>query len=402
MKKSNRLKSKNNFFAYIDLFIVIAVLIVLVFVTVLGMNKFFSNYRKEAYVTMAKSIMDDVRKKVDDGDVSTYDIDTTYYIPASYITNDYDTTPLYDDLSEAYVAVTYDEDGFNYYWTSCDKNKLGIYLTYYDKLSIENINSNIASVGTDVGVCGKKRIVVYDHYGETIEIKDADFDCVKPKDSYELEELKVCDNKLFTQFGSFSSETNEKESCISLVDNYSYKYEYTDNLLGANSKDLNAILIVNLDKSYFGLNSYVRVYSDKEMKKLVGEVTLNDYPKYSTVIKNPLYKMDRRVLKTLNSNVETNYYIDMSADIRKVVGDSDAISIMYGTTITKLENGPWIKKAKDISKISYLVESLDNIKLSNVCSNSNPHGGVIFEGFEEVGKNYVANIKVYCDGVPNQ
>ena len=49
------------------------------------------------------------------------------------------------------IAVTYDNDGFNYYWTSNDKSNTGIYLTYYDGKTIENKTNTFYITNSPMG-----------------------------------------------------------------------------------------------------------------------------------------------------------------------------------------------------------------------------------------------------------
>ena len=69
----------------------------------------------------------------------------------------------YADWEQRYIVVTYTGDGFDYYWTSTDKAKMGIKLAYGDSLNINCIKSNIDgnSINTNIGIGNRKKIVVF-------------------------------------------------------------------------------------------------------------------------------------------------------------------------------------------------------------------------------------------------
>ncbi len=393
-------KSKKRAFTLIELLSVIIILSVFVIIAIPAVSNYVSNSRKSAYVVTAQSVVDGARNVVNEGKIPVYDTDATFYIPASFIKTENDLKSPYGEFVEAYVAVTYDNDGFNYYWTSNDKSNTGIYLTYYDKLNVDTIRTSVSSIGTDIGICGKNKIVVFDQYGQVMETKSSDADCVEPMGSYDFEDLTTCPDRLITQFGSFSTSSDEKQTCVSLDYDYSYSYEYTSVLFGSNSNNLNPILVVRLRKESFNSGSYIRVYKDNTMTELVEEITLADYPKYSYVISSPYKDYSAQIMRTLPDNGGARYYIDMSNDIRSIIEENYSVEISYGRTSTNYENGPWIKKRKDYSKIENLMNSLYDIDLTTVCTNSNPRGGLQLSGFHEVENAYMAEIQVYCNGIP--
>lgn len=81
------------------------------------------------------SILREQKNKVDSSEFSMYDTDVTYYLPASCIFLESGGDSPYGEWKDAYIIVTYDEVGYDYYWTSTDSANMGILLTNVDLLT---------------------------------------------------------------------------------------------------------------------------------------------------------------------------------------------------------------------------------------------------------------------------
>ena len=71
----------------------------------------------------------------------------------------------YGDFNKAYVVVTYDGNGYKYYWTSIDETGQGIKkITRLDKLNIDLIESNLneSDIPSSLGVGGRNKFMIID------------------------------------------------------------------------------------------------------------------------------------------------------------------------------------------------------------------------------------------------
>lgn len=155
------LKNKKGF-TLIELLAVIIILGVLMLVAIPSVTAYINNSRKSAYVDTAKRLVDGAVILVNSGELDIYDTDTTYYIPGSCINTETggETSP-YGEWAGKYVVVTYSGDGYDYYWTSTDVTKMGVYLTYRDNLKIDNIKAGIESIEPDIAIGNREQIVVF-------------------------------------------------------------------------------------------------------------------------------------------------------------------------------------------------------------------------------------------------
>ena len=400
-KKVNKKKNtkKKGAFTLIELLAVIIILGVIMVIAIPSITKQVTESRKSSYVTTAKRIVDGAKTIVNSAELDVYDVNTTYYIPLKMIKTERggDKSP-FGEFEDAYVAVTYERNGYDYYWASSDSSKMGIYLSYIDKLDKKSVVSGVEGEPTDISICGKDHIVVFNEDGSVKEEKLAE-DCIEPKGVYVKEDLSNCEYKLVTQYGSFSSSEDVKEICVKLVDNYTYEYDNSYYFNGMWSAGKNAVLGVDFDKTDFSPTSYVRVYNNNNKEVLLGEVTYADYPKYSRTIKSPTRDLISSVYKNLGPLPSSNaYYIEMSTDL--AAKNDRSVHIYYANLTHRVETGPWLVREKDFIKIDTLRDSLNQIPLESVCSNPNPYGGVMFEGFSRNENTFVANIGVYCNGIP--
>ena len=156
-----KIKSKkSSAFTLIELLAVIIILGVLMIIAIPSVTEYIQSSRKQAYVNIALQYIDGARNKVNAAEFPMYDLDTTYYLPASCISLEKGGDSPFGEFSEAYVVVTYDGTGFDYYWTSYDTAKMGIVLTYRDLLKAEYVESGISSINTSIGVGERANILL--------------------------------------------------------------------------------------------------------------------------------------------------------------------------------------------------------------------------------------------------
>lgn len=142
-----REKNKKGF-TLIELLAVIIILGILMLVAIPSVTRYITDSRKNAYVDTAKQYVKGATNLVNDGKMDMFDPDTTYYIPTSCIKLESGgDSPYGGKFDPAYVAVTYDNESYNYYWISVDEAGQGIdQITPLEKLDIDLIKSGIKSI----------------------------------------------------------------------------------------------------------------------------------------------------------------------------------------------------------------------------------------------------------------
>ena len=102
-------------FTLIELLAVIIILGILMIIAIPSVTTYISNSRKSAYIDTAKNIISSARNLVNSGKYEMFNRDVTYYIPVSCLPSENGTRTPYGEFSIAYVVVTYDGEGYNYY-----------------------------------------------------------------------------------------------------------------------------------------------------------------------------------------------------------------------------------------------------------------------------------------------
>ena len=167
-KTITKKKESKKGFTLIELLAVIIILGILMIIAIPSVTKYISDSRKEAYVDTAKEIVSGTRNVVNEGKLGIYDTNTTYYIPSSYIKTENSSKSPYGEFEEAYVAVTFDGKGYNYYWISVDETGQGVSkVTPIDTLNTEDIESDlkaneIKSTIESTGIGGREKILIFD------------------------------------------------------------------------------------------------------------------------------------------------------------------------------------------------------------------------------------------------
>ena len=138
------MKNNNKGFTLIELLAVIIILGILLIIAIPSVTTYISNTRKEAYIDTARELIGSAKNIVNKGELETYSTDAIYYIPANCIPTETGISTPYGELKEAYVGVTYNGSGYDYYWISVDSSGQGINeITPYGHLNADLINSNV-------------------------------------------------------------------------------------------------------------------------------------------------------------------------------------------------------------------------------------------------------------------
>ena len=161
-------KTKNTFkgFTLIELLAVIIILGVLMIIAIPAVTSYISNSRKNSYITTAKNLIGGARNLVNQGRLGMYDTGATYYIPSSCVVTESGGESPYGKFTQAYIGVTYNGKGYNYYWISVDEAGQGIKnVTPIDKLDIDLIESDIdsaeiESIVNSTGIGGRGKILI--------------------------------------------------------------------------------------------------------------------------------------------------------------------------------------------------------------------------------------------------
>ena len=155
---------KKNGFTLIELLAVIIILGILMIIAIPSVTKYINDSRKSSYISTAKEIIAGARNLVNDGKLEMFDTDMTYYIDVYCIkTENGEATSPYGSFTKAYVAVTYDGKGYEYFWTSVDDAGEGIKnLIKYDNLDADQIESDLqdTDISTLRGIDGRSRTTV--------------------------------------------------------------------------------------------------------------------------------------------------------------------------------------------------------------------------------------------------
>ena len=127
------MKNKKGF-TLIELLAVIIILGVLMIIAIPSVTTYIQNSRKSAYVDTAVAYVDAVRNKVNEAaKIKFYATDTLYLIPVGHESDksciSVETggqSPFSDKWHYAYVGVTYDGSGYNYYFIGEDGASQGL------------------------------------------------------------------------------------------------------------------------------------------------------------------------------------------------------------------------------------------------------------------------------------
>ena len=113
-------------FTLIELLAVIIILGVLMLIAIPSVTEYISSSRKSGYINTAREIISGAVALVNEGELEIFDVDTTYYINSKCINTENSQRTPYGEFDKAYVVVTYNGFGYNYYWASVDVTGHGV------------------------------------------------------------------------------------------------------------------------------------------------------------------------------------------------------------------------------------------------------------------------------------
>ena len=157
--------TKNEGFTLIELLAVIIILGILMIIAIPSVTKYINDSRKSAYVDTANEVIGAARNLVNSGKEEMYDTDTTYYLDVKCIGTENAMKSPYGEFVNlgAFVVVTYNGKGYDYYWTSVDDAGQGIKgIIKSDKLDVDDIESDLSidDIKTNRTVDGRSKVVM--------------------------------------------------------------------------------------------------------------------------------------------------------------------------------------------------------------------------------------------------
>ena len=155
MKKTNK-----KGFTLIELLAVIIILGVLMIIAIPSVTQYISNSRKSALVDSASGYIDGTRTMVNEAQrVQFFDVNTLYLVPVGHDETQScvslekgGASPYSDTWDYAYVGVTYNGSGYNYYFIAKDGSNQGINFVS---------QRDLADGGTDLVVSGSNALANY-------------------------------------------------------------------------------------------------------------------------------------------------------------------------------------------------------------------------------------------------
>ena len=157
--------TKNEGFTLIELLAVIIILGILMIIAIPSVTKYINDSRKSAYVDTANEVIGAARNLVNSGKEEMYDTDATYYLDVKCIGTENAMKSPYGEFVElgAFVVVTYNGKGYDYYWTSVDDSGQGIKdIIKSDKLDVDDIESDLSidDIKTNRTIDGRSKVIL--------------------------------------------------------------------------------------------------------------------------------------------------------------------------------------------------------------------------------------------------
>lgn len=147
-----------------------------------GNESYIENSKKSAYVDIAASYVEAIRTKVNEGkDLRLYENGILYMIPVgddiskSCVEVEVGGNPVFGDKwNYAYVGVTFEGTGYNYYFISEDNNGVGIPMLTYKDLADngrEYIYKNYGSSLSQRSITKDFSNILKNNYGKKVELR---------------------------------------------------------------------------------------------------------------------------------------------------------------------------------------------------------------------------------------
>ena len=133
-----------------------------------SVTKYLNDSRKSAYIDTAKQVANSAKNLVNSGKLEMYYTTVAYYIPNTCIRveNEKKAKSPYGEFidDKTFVVVTFNGQGYNYYWVSLDDTGTGIKEPIsIDKLEEKDIETDLTTddVKDNIGVEGKEKIIIF-------------------------------------------------------------------------------------------------------------------------------------------------------------------------------------------------------------------------------------------------
>ncbi len=150
-------------FTLIELLAVIIILGVLMLIAIPSVTEYISSSRKSAFVDTASSYISTVRNRVNAGEsLKFYDTATIYFVQVGHDKTKScvslekgGASPFNDTWRHNYVAVTYDGNGYTYYYTAQDASGQGIALVLENTMAKDGkdlVKTGTADFSTTYGL----------------------------------------------------------------------------------------------------------------------------------------------------------------------------------------------------------------------------------------------------------
>lgn len=209
-------------FTLIELLAVIIILGVLMIIAIPSVTEYIQSSRKDAYITTALQYVSGARNKVNSAEIPLYDTSITYYIPTNCISLESGGDSPFGKFTDSYVVVTYDGNGYDYYWTSKDSSNMGVLLASENLLNNNKVLSGITSVDTSVGVGERDKILILND----CEVETA----IEQVATYNIEEKGELTEKSNIDTDNNDSENEENPSNPVVLKNFQIfeESEYVD------------------------------------------------------------------------------------------------------------------------------------------------------------------------------
>ena len=351
------MKNKKGF-TLIELLAVIIILGILMIIAIPSVTKYISDSRKNSYVDTAKEIIAGARNLVNSGNLEMYDTDATYYIDVNCINTENAMKSPYGEFvkNASYVVVTYNGQGYDYYWTSVDDAGQGIKdVIRVDKLDIENIESDLTSddISTYRGIDGRNDIIVISK-ANNCKKQGSELAIVQINGETGKEIVPVC--RKATILHTTTCE-RASDGCGVIIGNgnlITYGTLVSGTPKAGDAYDCD----VNDDGTYDSVTEkFYYVTSEGNNSVLIYYTNINDQTKYAYDSSNENYHGPRTAYQYLPSTTEWDNPLLITSGARSIVTENGNNSTTGGT----IESFTYTNKAARFLTSQELVNSCSSI-----------------------------------------
>ena len=311
-------------FTLIELLAVIIILGVLMIIAIPAVTNYISESRKESYVDTAKQMINGARNLVNSGKLKVYDENIAYYIPSSCIPTETGGKSPYGEFKLAYVIVTYNGNGFDYYWESTDETGTGIVKPVCgNKLDKDYIETSlkVSDIKTNYSIGGRTKSRIYNNnctsytdVDNTLELGNQLKSLVESDSSIIIDDygnLRYIGRDNVNNYLRFE-DNNRNWRILGIVDGYVKVIDATVNVttvnnmtswwVGYGSYDLNIMSSWGTSRAMRELNNdYYNVLSDLTKKSII-EFTFGVDNSHMVDDKKNVYRREREAASSSDSS----------------------------------------------------------------------------------------------------